>query len=255
MRRFPRQYLFITGTARSGTTTFADFIRHDRQIIMGRERYAWRLRTPGAFTRSLFERRRFCLEYRRDDSHQVKHQPYYGEANEYFEDAAFVGDKLPALALDYRPLDGEFDGCKVIYMLREPYGVATSYQRRAERSRELIAKGEPAERKWPVDRGWEVAVDEWNLSMRNTLERLAHHPVFVLDYDRLYRDLGVLQALYDFLELPLDELLAAVWLEQGRERSEIEAKRDSDEPVAAIGPGIRARADFQAYRALLALAP
>ena len=244
--------LFITGTSRAGTTTMADFLRADRRIVMGRERFAWRLKEPGAFLPALFEKRRFCLEYQPADSHHAKHQPYYGEAFEYFDAAQWVGDKLPSLVAYYDVLYAQFPECRVIYMLREPLAVAESYQRRADETRRRLNAGESDERRWPADRGWEAAVDEWNTAMRATLARIDQHPIRIMDYETLYRKPEPLVGLYAFLGLSLPRAMVDLWSEKGRERDAIESKRTSlfdDATRAAIDRA----ADWASYERMKAL--
>jgi len=243
--------LFITGTARSGTTSMANFLRRDPRIVMGRERYGWRLRDRTEFTPALFEKDRFCLEYQPDDSHHLQHHPYYTEAYAYFDEARWVGDKIPALFRNYDLLFSRFKGARVIYMARELHGVAESYQGRANQTLQRVRQNESVERAWPPDRGWEEAVTDWNTSVHNTVERLGTEAIHILDYDRLYRDGDTLEALYRFLELPVEEPTRRVWATMENRRAGIEANRVNilDEATHAV---IEERADIEAFERLKA---
>ncbi|GGA90249.1 hypothetical protein GCM10011369_35490 [Neiella marina] len=221
----PQHHLFITGTSRSGTTTIANFLRNDQAIVMGRERFAWRLAKTGDFDPSLFEKHRFCIDYQADDSHHAVHQAYYGQAAEYFEQAQWVGDKLPSLFNHYNKLISNFPDCQVIYMMRNPYEVADSYQKRAEKTQQQVAQGQSAERLWPVERNWRVAIDEWNESIAKTLEAMKKLRIFVIKYEDLYRDTVVLKSLYQSLQLPLPPTQLELWQQNADKRKEIEAKR------------------------------
>src|SRR5688500_6857116 len=96
-----RKFLFVVGTARSGTSSMATLLRAHPAIAMRRERYAWRFRQAASFNPSLFEKARFCLQYAPADSHHARHQPYYQELYPRFDDCLYVGDKLPSLYLRY----------------------------------------------------------------------------------------------------------------------------------------------------------
>ncbi|MDD9942375.1 MAG: sulfotransferase [Myxococcales bacterium] len=247
MHLVTKGHLFITGSSRSGTTTMADFLRCDRRIVMGRERYAWRLKQPGAFTPALFEKQRFCLEFSSEDSHHARPQPYYRQAWAYFDDAIWIGDKLPRLTEYYDVLDRWFPDCRVIHMLREPYAVALSYQRRADATRR---RGGAGRRDWPVERGWQAAMAEWNSANRNTLENLRRgRPVFVLDYEGLYRQGLQLQRLYDFLGLALPTAMVEQWQASGSERDGIEARRTEPDDIA-LREAVDAATDHASYQAL-----
>ncbi|MBD1390851.1 sulfotransferase [Neiella sp. HB171785] len=221
----PQHHLFITGTSRSGTTTIADFLRNDRAIVMGRERFAWRLAKSGGFDPSLFAKHRFCIDYQAEDSHHAVHQAYYGEAVEYFDQAKWVGDKLPSLFNHYDKLIDNFPACQVIYMVRNPYEVADSYQKRADKTQQQVAQGQSAERLWPIERNWRVAIDEWNESIAKTLDAMQQLSIFVIKYEDLYRDTAVLEDLYQTLQLPLPAMQLEQWQQNADKRKQIEAKR------------------------------
>lgn len=220
--------LFITGTSRSGTTTMADFLRLDQRIVMGRERYGYQIEKPESFGPALFEKQRFCIDFRLEDSHHTVHQPYYEQAYSYFDQAAWVGDKIPNLFEHYQQVIERFPSCKIIYMARNPYEIADSFQKRADKTKQQLAHGGSAERLWPVERDWSAAVDEINLSVSETVTRFNSERFFVVDYSRLYLDPKLLEAIYEFLELPLSPQLLGNWQDFAESRRNIELKRQLD---------------------------
>lgn len=251
MNRPGQGKLFITGTSRSGTTVLADFLRTDQRIVMGRERFAWRLKRPGEFTTSLFEKDRFCLEFSAEDSHHSKHQAYYLNAWHYFESASWIGDKLPRLPQYYDTLYRAFPDCRVVYLARDPIEVADSFQRRSEETaRKLSTSGASSRRMWSAERGWAHAITEWNTAVRNTLDRTETNPICVVRYDQLFVDPDALEGLYSFLGLePTDDTVHR-WRAMGRRRSEIEAVRRPSLDEAARG-AVHDRADWRNYGLLL----
>lgn len=244
-------FLFIAGTARSGTTTVADYLRLDRRIVIGRERYAYVLER-GDLTPAHFAKNRFLVDFRLDDSHHQKLQPYYSDAADYFEDAIWVGDKLPRLFMHYAYFFARFPNASVIYCLRDPVHVALSFERRAEETRALARAGRTIERRWPPNRGWREGVVEWNRSIKETLRLQSEHRFFVMDYARLYRDEAALNALYRFLGLRLQPHLIAAWEEKAAERRGIEADRRHPGDGRQIAE-IKALADWQSYEALVSI--
>ena len=141
------QFLFITGTSRSGTSIMADCLRSHHMIAMGRERYAYRYRNSGEFTPQLFNKSRFCLNFSPKDSHHTKLDPYYKNIYSYFENCDYVGDKLPYMAQDYRPVINYFQKHKILYMARSINEVSSSFEARAK-----LAKKNPDKTKWPKER-------------------------------------------------------------------------------------------------------
>lgn len=190
-----RQYLFVTGCARSGTTMMADLLRADPRIAMGRERYAYRYIFERALSPELFEAERFCCQWHSEDSHHRSLQPYYSALYPAFERCRLVGDKIPEIACDYRPLLTHFKRPRVIYMLRNLADVANSYRCRAREAAAGQGHG------WPAQRGVVEAVLEWNLSLTNTLRHWNDMHVLVLPYETLFVDPAQLERLRCFLQL------------------------------------------------------
>lgn len=248
-----KKVLFVTGTSRSGTSTMADFLRGDRRIVMGRERYADVL-DRGELSPKHFERDRFLFGFRLDDSHHLVHQPYYAAAAEYFEQARWVGDKLPNLFEHYDTIFAAFPNARIINMLRDPLSVAQSFQKRADATKKLQNQGEPIEHRWPVDRGWQAGVEEWNQSIREVLRIVDERSIFVLDYATLYRDHSTLEGLYNFLGLDLTPTIRELWNEKGVQRDEIEVIRAQNKDAREIIDQVNAQADWDGYQKLVAIA-
>ena len=103
---------------------------------MGRERYAWIFRQDRPYGAELFEKARFCLDHRNDDSHHRVAQAYYAELLDRFDECLIVGDKFPNFFNDYNKLFDAFPSGKVIFMLRNVFHVAQSFQQRADWTRQ-----------------------------------------------------------------------------------------------------------------------
>jgi hypothetical protein len=242
------KYLFVTGCARSGTSVMTDLLRAHPKIAMGRERFAGRYLEDGYFPPSLFERERFCRQLREGDSHHQTLSPYYEDVYHRFDQYYYRGDKIPEMATNYAPLLVSYSRPKVVYMLRNCFDVADSFNRRA-----IDAKAAGNKHGWPWDRDSTAAVEEWNVSLRNTLGVLDKIDVLFVIYERLFVDDIVLNHLFDFLDLPVTDEVAATFYAFTRVHQDLESKRrialTSLEKLH-----ITRNADWDAYRRVLCLA-
>jgi hypothetical protein len=247
-----KKFLFVGGISRSGTSTMAELLRAHPAIAMGRERYARLFREGDAFVPALFEKERFCLQHRSDDSHHLKPQDYYRELYPRFDQCVYVGDKLPRLYKRYRYVLATFAGCRIIYMARNVVEVAQSYQGRALKTRMELASGAAVgvSRLWSPERDWRKAVDEWNDSIEQTLALGRLPQLFVANYDLLYNDERLLHRLLDFLELPAAPAMLDYWRSAKRQREHIESNRKPLLNDTEIGE-IRGRAKLTKFDQLL----
>ena len=223
-RKKKKKKLFITGTSRSGTSVFADFLRSNNTIMMGREKYAFRFQNA-EFTENLFSKERFCRGFDVMDSHHKNTHPYYENCYEYFDKSTYVGDKDPNICANFAYLFSVFPDCKVICMIRSLGDVAASFQVRCNNVNELNKNGlyDPY-RMWPLDRDYRRALEEWNLSLEETL-RFFGKQFFIVDYDKLFIDRCLIKKLYDFLEINVNKEMEICWDSKKKERLEIEKTR------------------------------
>jgi hypothetical protein len=247
-----KKFLFVGGTARSGTSAMATMLRAHPAIAMGRERYAWLFRDGGPFVPALFEKERFCREYRPDDSHHLKHHEYYGELYPRFDACVYVGDKLPSLYQRYQYVLDTFPGCRIIYTARNPVDVAASFQERARKTAKQLRATPDADvsRLWSVNRNWRAAIGEWNEAVESTLALGDTPRLFVADYEQMFVDDSMLQRLAAFLELPVVPELLQHWEQAKRRRGQIEQNRKP-----GLAPGqiaqIRREAKLDQFNLLL----
>lgn len=206
--------------ARSGTSTMADLLRGHPKIAMGRERYGHQFRSDLPFNADLFGKERFCRDLQAGDSHHTELGPYYEGLYSRFDECTHFGDKIPNIPHDYGKLLRNFPECKVVYMLRNIFHVAYSFQVLADRTKQE-GKG-----KWPASRGWKEAVSEWNRSIAATLEFAGNLDVFIVEYEKLYTEESLLEGLFSFLEVNVDPMVRKQWDTSGRKRTEIEHDRN-----------------------------
>ena len=180
----PRGHLFVCGVGRSGTTALARCLNRHRRIVLGVERYGRVLMAPPCPDfdyRSLFVKERF-FDFRPSDgmkagrllavskgggNSSVGRQPpragwpkrLYDDAYRKYDDAIYVGDKIPGLYRRVPFLHEAFPGCKVVFLLREPVAVGMSWQARAE---------DPGDQ-WFAGNGFTTAIAQWNAALTATM--------------------------------------------------------------------------------------
>jgi len=251
----PQGYLFVCGPSRSGTSAMANLLRAHELIALGRERFSWRFDREADFQPGLFTRERFCLTFHAEDSHHRQLDDYYPSAAGRFDACRYVGDKIPGLYLGYAMIRTRFPGAKIIYMAREIYGVASSFNFRARQTESRLQKDPQIDRSrlWPVDRDWQAAILEWNEAIRATLDVVPDPDLLIVSYPRLFIDSRLCDTLLAFLGLHQTDALVSQWREGGQLRASLEARRTSL-LTAEMRAEIGRRADFAGFRQLMSFA-
>ena len=214
------QYIFVSGCARSGTSTTADLIRAHPDVAFGRERYnSLFKRDHTSFDQSLFEQHRFCNDLKSDDTHHKVLGPYYRDVRRRWITCTHVGDKIPSLHRQYAYLFETFPDCRMIFLLRNIIDVAQSFETRRLRS---LRSKDP----WPADWGVRRAVSEWNESLSNTWTAIeATRNILVVPFESLYSDEDLLKRICDFLQLNIHPQVSKMWNKKARQKRKLEIKR------------------------------
>ncbi|WP_291733364.1 sulfotransferase, partial [Leisingera sp. F5] len=178
--------LFLSGTARAGTSALVNILNLHNHIMMGQERYFFKFRR-NEICRAHFEKERF-LDLRDGDTH--KHGGLHGlppgQRARRFDHAVYTGDKFPPL---FRHLDHvltEFPKARHIYLLRNPLSVVESYEARFQNSDD----------DWTLD--WRAGLEAWNESVG----RVSALPPGVLQqflfvqYEEIYASPAAINALF-----------------------------------------------------------
>lgn len=157
-----RNYLFVCAPPRSGTTALVRCLNFHPKIVVGQERYKYRLlgrQCPTFDYRGLFAKERFFHFDPGDSNIDLKARFYVNAAAKY-DAAKYVGDKVPRLYRSIPFLLRTFSPCRIVYIAREPISVAASWQRRAD---------DPDD-SWPAAAGYEQAIHEWNHALAAVCE-------------------------------------------------------------------------------------
>jgi hypothetical protein len=187
-----KNYLFVCGCPRSGTTGLGLLLASDPRIAIGIERYNG-LSMRQDIVPELFEKNRFANPIQGDTwySDLLKHHPnYYTPILKKLDTAFYVGDKIPWLYKRFGRLAETMPGAKVLVILRNIFDVAASFEARANN---------------PEDRNWdwrtEAAVEQWTESLtalQNAPKRLN---IIAVVYEELFINGRGLEEIFDFLEL------------------------------------------------------
>ena len=101
-----RQFLFLRGVARSGTTALGSLMNLHSRVAIGVERYktlAMSAKAQTSFAKDLFTYDRFFAHEEGDTN--VKTPPVYESLKPKYHDALYVGDKIPRLYTKLRLLN------------------------------------------------------------------------------------------------------------------------------------------------------
>jgi len=149
----------------------------------------------------LFEKERFYT-LKEGDTHKKSLETggageYYSALKDTYNDCVFYGDKAPRLFKHYKDLFENFSNIKIIFIYRNIFDVAQSFETR---------KAKPDDG-W--DRGYKSAVSEWNQSLNQTLRWLEKEPANILpiEYEALFFGDYPVENITNFLEIDLDPLM------------------------------------------------
>lgn len=196
-----RNYLFLSGCPRSGTTEIINVLNRHPAVAIGMERFKYVIRDRlQEYQQHLFEPDNL-VRAAEEDTNILPRSPamrnHYALLKSKFEvgGVVFVGDKLPFLFRHWETIEERFDSPLWIIMHRSPYAIAASYRRRARN---------PEDKAWTEDRDHRLGVQHWVESYRWMESMRGEIPdrVFVCEYERFYSgDVDALAQVFGFLGL------------------------------------------------------
>lgn len=197
-----QQLAFISGVPRSGTTAITQLLNVHPQVCIGMERYKLRVSRGDPIIPGLFERDRF-FDLRSEDTSirpGMKGYDLYGRLAKKWGTARVVGDKVPYLCNGLEALWSSCPGAKVLYMLRDVNGVASSWNARALNPEDA----------WPQESDYRKAVGAWNGANSNISKFAGAANLMIVSYERFFSgDDGELRRVTEFVGIDPDrELLS-----------------------------------------------
>lgn len=188
--------LFISGVARSGTSELVSVLNEHPNFLIGSERYFYVIERRELETYH-FEMERF-LNILPEDCHNdsrllkegqflIKKGILTGKIN--VEDIKVIGDKYPNLYEHFDWIFERFPNAVHIYIVRNPFSVAQSFQRRFENIND----------EW--DENFVSAVHRWNISVERALfffEKFKEKFIFLL-YEQFFSNVENMNKLFKIL--------------------------------------------------------
>ncbi len=234
------KYLFLCGCARSGTSALWRLLTANEKLAIGLERYINRCSEQFGLVPELYKKDRF-YSLQEGDTHfkslsKGGSGAYYTQLEERYESATYVGDKIPRLYNYYNQLFHNFPAAKVIFIYRNVFDVAQSFNNRFN----------DPEDGW--NRDYLKAIKSWNTSLSETLSQLeirssnffciAYEDLFFKDYD--------FNHIYNFLEIASNGSLEKRFAVLNKKAQELESKRQM-QLSSVQKEEICIKADFTSY--------
>lgn len=189
-----KDFLFVCGCARSGTSALVHLLSASDDIVLGMERFGHLVKSSDfQLKKEMFEKERFFSMRPNDTFYDdfEKFHKFDARIRGKFDSSKYIGDKRPDLYLAYDQLFENFPDAKVIFIYRDVKSVASSYEAR-------VVRGD----NWPASKDFKRAVIEWNQSLYFTKEAIARgYNICVVDYDSVFCSDKSLDNIFEYLEV------------------------------------------------------
>lgn len=245
LRGMNRNYLFVAGCPRSGTTAITRLLNLHPDIVIGLERY-----------KSLYGKMRDILPDMLSEEGFFNFQPgetnfapssnreaarFYEVAKEKFPGAKLLGDKYPQFFRFYGKVFERFPEARFVFIVRDPVAVAQSWQRRADDSSS-----------WPQKNDARRSVAYWNDALAYTLAyaQIREGAFVFVEFEELFRSKQkALAELFQRLGVDISDSVL------DRVQSEAEAHFACSEEILSrpvelaeeVAEEVRAAADWKMY--------
>ncbi len=244
----PEQHLFIFGPPRSGTSALARLINSHERIGIGMERFKLIMNKQNIeqFKPELFEEKNL---FDFTDGHTNKipandaaMERYYRDMQDKYPDLVYVGDKVPGSFRVADTIHQKFPKTKCVFIIRDIFETACSWQARAEREGDS----------WPATRTATHAVKPWNACISFFLSLRTQYPddFYMVDYHSFFdgdpEEFSALNRLCEFLDLPADASMREFFARSRRKYNDVvkNKERALDEETLQY---INEHADRQGY--------
>lgn len=184
-----KKFLFVCGCPRSGTTVLTQLLNWHPRVSIGMERFGMLLyRNSDLFNPTIFAHNRFFDIRKGDcfyDSFEFKaYSDWYCSefTREKYQKSVYVGDKNPKLYEYLNAVNKNFvqTNFKIIFILRDIYSVAESYNVRANNPDD----------KWNADNNFKQAIIDWNKAVSEVCNQLqqqdSEDSLITLNYDDFF---------------------------------------------------------------------
>lgn len=237
------KYLFICGCPRSGTTALWRIISAHKNIGIGLERYIGKISPKFLLTPEHFSKERF-FSYKEGDTHfsnieDGEFGPFYKGLESNYSECMYLGDKIPILYTRYEELFKSFENAYVLFIFRNVFDVAQSYENRFNKASDT----------WKKD--FKVAVKDWNISLGRTFQELQKgRNIFCIEYEELFFENYTLDSILNWLEIDSSDS----FIDNYHEVKSYARKVESDRSINMSTPQkkyIMHNANFAIYKQIL----
>lgn len=183
-----KNYLFAIGNPRSGTTALGKLLNSSPEICLGIERYSLDENVSAAsFTKeSFFDAR---------SANYLVRPHLYEEIKPKFDQAKYIGDKRPRFVKFWRNTWLNLPKAKIVYIFRNIYDVACSYNTRASNAALGI------DQFWSSTRDFSKAVKDWNEGLQEVKNLAQFYTVYFVKYEDFFVDQLKMVHLLDYLQV------------------------------------------------------
>ncbi len=196
-----KEYLFISGTARSGTTALWRLLNFSDEILLGMERYLTKENYlhPNKFEFNKFFSDKICQ----------KRPHIYEPLKDKYKTCRYIGDKIPGFLFGWNESKKNFSekSFYIIHIMRNIYDIAWSFSERADAKKANLKKG----RGWSVDRDYQAALYEFNKNNQILTSLINSNQVgsnwLIIRYEDIYSSKNLMISLFKWLNVKITEEL------------------------------------------------
>lgn len=174
-----KQFVFISGCDRSGTTALVRLLNSHNEICIGMERYKGLIRKEKihTLTQERFQYENFFNI--KDEETNIQWDYFYDPLKEKYNNCSIVGDKVPRYFQNFNHLKENFPQAKHIFLIRDPYEVASSWKVRAQDKSDV---------NWVSSNDVKRAVNIWNKSLESVYKEIKNNSVdvVIVSYNKLF---------------------------------------------------------------------
>lgn len=234
-----KNYLFAIGNPRSGTTALGKLLNSSPEICLGIERFSLNDNvSASSFTKESF--------FDAKSANYLVRPHLYEEIKPKFDQAKYIGDKRPRFVKFWRNTWLNLPKAKIVYIFRNIYDVACSYNTRAGNAALGI------DQSWSSTRDFAKAVQDWNEGLQEVRNLAQFYTVYWVKYEDFFIDQLKMLHLLDYLQVNPAE----ADVQQGMNRVHQAALSLKDKPRMLSDSEIKyidAHADLESYNYLLSL--
>ena len=234
-----KHYLFVAGNARSGTTALGALLNFSSEICLGIERYSLNENVSALS----FDKNHF---FDKESENYLMRPQLYEKIRNKFERAKYIGDKRPRFIKSWRNTWLNLPQAIIIYIFRNIYDVACSYNVRASNAALGI------DTSWSPHRDFSKAVRDWNEGVQEINNLVQFCEVYLVKYEDFFVDMAKINRLLNYLEINLDEHDLQAGITKINKTALSLQNKDRNLSSFEI-EYVNCHANFEAYNNLLAL--